>query len=305
MPIFRSFAKLNLHLEVAGRRPDGYHELRTIFQTIDLADEIEIERGGDGVALEVAGAELSAGAANLAHRAATAFLRRWPDGRGGVRLRLTKRIPAGGGLGGGSANAATVLLGLCALARIRPAYADLWREARELGADVPFFLVGGSALGLGRGDEIVPLPDRPAPAGQLWLALPPFAISTAAVFAALAGARRGMPSPLVLAAEIGSPAPSGRGWIGENDLEPAAFGVRPELEAIYTHLVGAGARSVRMSGSGSTLFALFDDPAAARAAGVGLPYGTTWLQSRALGRAEWRRRSGFDALEGEIRSGDH
>lgn len=301
MPTFRSFAKLNLHLEVAGRRPDGYHELRTIFQTIDLADEIEIERGGEGVALEVVGAELAGGPENLAYRAAAAFLRRWSGGgREGVRLRLTKRIPAGGGLGGGSANAATVLLGLCALCRVRPDYADLWREARELGADVPYFLVGGTALGFGRGDEIVPLPDPPGPAHELWLARPPFALSTAAVFGALEGARRSAPSPLVLAAEIGAPAPRDQGWIGENDLERAAFRIRPELEAIYTGLVRAGARVVRMSGSGSTLFALFDDPAAAQAAGVGLPYGTTWLRSRALGRAEWRRRSGLDAPGGEI-----
>ncbi len=220
MPTFRSFAKVNLHLEVVGRREDGYHELRTLFQTIDLADELEVERGGRGVALEVVGAELPAGPGNLAWRAAAAFLARWAEAGEGVRLRLTKRIPAGGGLGGGSANAATVLLALCAVWNLRPAYAELWREARELGADVPFFLVGGTALGFGRGDEIVPLPDPAGPALELWLAMPPFAVPTRAVFGALEGLRRRQPSALLLAAEIGAAPPRERGWVGDNDLEP-------------------------------------------------------------------------------------
>ena len=298
MPTFHSFAKVNLHLEVVGRRADGYHELRTLFQTIDLADELELEPATSGVELEVVGSALPAGPANLARRAAESFLARWGGVGDGVRIRLKKRIPAGGGLGGGSANAATVLLGLCALWRIRPSYAELWSLARALGADVPFFLVGGTALGFGRGDEIVPLPDSRAGAVELWLALPPFSLSTSEVFAALGGEFRREPSPLLLGAQIGAPPARPRGWIGENDLEPAAFALRPGLETIYTGLVRAGATAVRMSGSCSTLFALFDDPAAARAAGAGLPSGTTWLRSRTLGRGEWRRASGFDALEG-------
>ena len=298
MPIFRSCAKVNLHLEVVGRRPDGFHELRTIFRTIELADEIEIERTGSGVELEVAGADLPPGPTNLAHRAAGIFLERWGATGDGVRMRLTKRIPAGGGLGGGSANAATVLLALCSLWRIRPPYAELGSAARALGADVPFFLVGGTALGFGRGDEIVPLPDAGVPEMELWLALPPFGTPTGEIFAALGDRYRTESSPLLLEAEIGALPTRDRGWVGENDLEAPAFRLRPELEAIYTSLLGAGAAAVRMSGSGSTLFALFDEPSAARAAGAGLPSGTAWLRTRALSRAEWRRASGFDALEG-------
>ena len=300
MPSFRSFAKINLHLEVVGRRPDGYHELRTLFQTIDLADELEIERAGAGVELEVAGSDLTPGPGNLARRAAESFLAHW-GGRGdGVQIRLVKRIPAGGGLGGGSANAATVLLGLCSLWRVRPSYAELWAVARELGADVPFFLVGGRALGFGRGDEVVPLPDAPARSLDLWLALPPFALSTPEIFAALGGDFRRAPAPLLLAAEVGENPARSEAWVGENDLEAAAFRLRPELERIYTGLVRAGAAAVRMSGSGSTLFALFDEPAAARSAGAGLPAGTGWLRTRLLGRADWRRASGLDAPEGGV-----
>lgn len=298
MPSFRSFAKVNLHLEVVGRRPDGYHELRTLFQTIDLADEIEIERAASGVELEVVGADLPTGRSNLAWRAAEGFIERWGGPGDGVRLRVVKRIPTGGGLGGGSANAATILLGMCAIWRVRPPWAELWSMARALGADVPFFLVGGTALGFGRGDEIVPLPDGPAPPLELWLALPPFGSPTPEIFAALAGEFRRAPSPLLVEAEIGSRPARRQGWIGENDLEAPAFRLRPDLEAIYTSLVEAGAAAVRMSGSGSTLFAFFDEPAAAQAAGARLPSGTIWLRSRALGRAEWRRASGFDAPEG-------
>lgn len=298
MPTFRSFAKLNLHLEVVGRRADGYHELRTIFQTIDLADEIEIERAAGGIDLEVEGGSVAAGPENLVHRAAAAFLERWGAVGDGARLRLIKRIPAGGGLGGGSANAATVLLGMCSIWRVRPSYAELWPVARALGADVPFFLVGGTALGFGRGDEVVPLPDGDAAALELWLALPPFGTPTPEVFAALGDAFRNAPSPLLLGAEIGAPPGRGRSRIGENDLEAPAFRLWPELEAIYTSLLGAGASAVRMSGSGSTLFALFEEPSAARAAGVSLPSGTKWLGIRTLRRADWRRASGLDALEG-------
>jgi len=106
-----SHAKVNLHLQVIGRRADGYHELRTIFQEVDLADELAFELGPPGVRLAVTGARLSAGPENLAHRAATGYLARW--GRGaGVSIELRKRIPLGGGLGGGSSNAAAVLLAL-------------------------------------------------------------------------------------------------------------------------------------------------------------------------------------------------
>src|SRR4051794_12272675 len=104
-----SHAKVNLHLQVVGKRSDGFHELRTVFQTIDLHDDVDVELvAGGGVALEVTGADLDGGPTNLAHRAASRFVERWAPGQG-VRIRLAKRIPMGGGLGGGSSNAAAVL----------------------------------------------------------------------------------------------------------------------------------------------------------------------------------------------------
>lgn len=298
MPTFRSFAKVNLHLEVARRRPDGFHDLRTIFSTIDLADDLEIVSAPSGVTLEIEGSDLASDGTNLVHRAAMAFLAAW-GGLDGVRLRLRKRIPIGGGLGGGSSNAATTLLGMARLAAISPPAEELARVAAELGADVPFFLVGGRALGLERGDAIRPLPDLATPL-ELWLAVPPFGLSTAAVFAALGKvAERGADERI--AVELAGSVPqSVDDAVGQNDLEAPAFALRPELEAVYNRLVRSRARAVRMSGSGSAMFAIFDDPDVARAAGVGLPPGTAWFPARTLGRAEWYRASGFgDPGEGD------
>lgn len=308
MKTFRSFAKLNLHLEVLGRRPDGYHDLRTVFQVVDLADEVRLEAfRGDGVELAVAGAELPCDRRNLAFRAAEAFLRRFPAGRpeSGLRIELDKRIPVQGGLGGGSSNAATVLLGLAKLRSF-----DLWAPelasrlaelARALGADVPFFLVGGAAVGEGRGDRLTALDDaavRPLPhGGALWLATPGFGVSTHEAFE---GARPRAQAPAfpALAAALAGEAVGLEALIGDNDLERTVFAARPELGAMYTELVRSGARRVRMSGSGSALFALYDDPALARPVADLLPPGAVWMQVAALGRAEWRRAAGFDSSEG-------
>lgn len=296
MPTFRSFAKVNLHLEVVRRRDDGFHELRTIFSTVDLADDLEIEPAPTGVDLEVETGDAPGGPANLAHRAATRFLERW-GGLSGVRIRLRKRIPAGGGLGGGSSNAATTLLALSELSGRRIPQGELAEMAAELGADVPFFLTGGRALGLGRGDRTTPLPDLDPPL-SLWLAVPPFALSTAEVFAALPGRRGREEDPRVRAALEGRLPATLEEAIGVNDLEEPAFRLRPELGAVYTRLVRSRARAVRMSGSGSTLFAVFDDPEDARTGGEGLPPGSAWIRVETLGRAAWRSASGFGAIEG-------
>jgi 4-diphosphocytidyl-2-C-methyl-D-erythritol kinase len=302
---FRSCAKLNLHLEVVGRRPDGYHDLRTVFQTIDLADDLRIDRrAAPGPELVVTGADLPDDRRNLAWRAAEAFLRHWGgSGRGGVRIEIDKRIPAGAGLGGGSSNAATVLAGMSRVWGTGSAPEDLAAlaaVAAGLGADVPYFLVGGTAVGLGRGDRLIALEDErilPSPrGGPLMLALPPYGIATAEVFDRVAvGAARPFPAvDRALSGEV-------LRWdelIGENDLEAAAFRLRPELGALYTELVRSRARRVRMSGSGSTLFALFDEASAADDVADRLPPGTAWVQVLALGRAAWRRASGLIPIDG-------
>ncbi len=302
MSTFRSFAKLNLHLEVVRRRPDGFHDLRTLFQTIDLADTIELESTvspARRIELEVLGAVLPTDESNLAVRAARIFLDAWERGGRGVRIRLHKRIPIGGGLGGGSANAATVLLGLSTLCE-RPVDPEwLASAAREIGADVPFFLLGGTALGLGRGDELVALEDPDSGSEEIWLAIPPWRTATRDVFSALAAPpENSAPDPRIEAARLGRRARTVADWIGRNDLEEPAFRIRPEQGALYTALTRSGARKVRMSGSGSTLFALFDDRETARGAAAELPSGTVWQRVSTLGRAAWQRASGFETVAG-------
>ena len=178
--LLRSLAKINLDLRVLHKRADGFHELRTIFQTISLADTIEMEYQQGRTKLELKSnidipVNLIVKAADISMQAMRA--------KGQLRIRLTKRIPLGGGLGGGSSNAATVLLALPVLLKKRLPLEKLMELAAELGSDVPFFLMGGTAIGLGRGTELYPLPDA-----QKWpglLLTPEIHSSTAAAYGAL------------------------------------------------------------------------------------------------------------------------
>ena len=181
-------AKLNLYLDVLGQRPDGYHDLETLFLALDWGDEVEVRpRSEAGVTLHLAGGaggEVPEGAENLAARAATAWLEALAaSGRNapaGLEVRLAKRIPVGGGLGGGSSDAGTVLRLANALPGVTGlAHQDLERVARGLGADVPFFLTGGAAVGRGRGDEIQALPRSPR--FDVVLIHPPWGHATAQV----------------------------------------------------------------------------------------------------------------------------
>ena len=291
---YRSFAKLNLALQVVGRRPDGYHELRTLFQTIELHDELTVEIAGRDVALTVAGADLPADARNLAWRAAAGFLRRWAPAAG-VRLSLRKRIPLGGGLGGGSSNAATVLTALQELLGA-PAPAEGLRSlAGDLGADVPYFLVGGTALGEGRGDEVRPLAELPESEG--WLALPAVAVPTAEIFAALGEPAPQPLDPAVAALLAGRLPARWTAVAAGNDLQEVVFERFPAVRQVYTALVGAGAELVRLSGSGASLFAAFPDPEAAREAARRLPPGCRLEKTRFLSRASLVARRVVESLE--------
>jgi 4-diphosphocytidyl-2-C-methyl-D-erythritol kinase len=278
----RSPAKVNLHLQVIGRRPDGFHELRTVFQTVDLADEVALELGGRGVRLEVEGADLDAGPDNLAHRAATRFLGRWAPHQG-VAITLRKRIPMGAGLGGGSSNAASVLLGLQRLLGEPAPHPDLWLLARELGADVPYFLVGGTALGVGRGDEVIPLPELPE--RELFLVLPPVHVATAEVFAEL-GELTGKPfEPRIMALVQRGKLGWGAFVHATNDFEAAVFRRWPELAAVHAALQGT-ATVARLSGSGAALWAMSDEPdAGERLSGLRLPVGVRLERVRTVSRA--------------------
>ena len=159
----RSLAKINLDLRVLHKRPDGFHELRTIFQTISLADTMEMECRSRADADRDSSRTLNIPGNIIVKAADRVFRRRGPDGP--VGFVLTKRIPLGGGLGGGSSNAAAVLLALPVLLGKPLALEKLMELAAELGSDVPFFLLGGTAVGLGRGTELYPIAGFAAPSG--------------------------------------------------------------------------------------------------------------------------------------------
>ncbi len=237
----KALAKINLGLAVRRRRPDGYHELHTVFATVSLADALRLKATPRGIQLSINGGQVPKGAANLAWRAAERYLEAagWP---GGVAIELEKRIPVAAGLGGGSADAAAVLRGL---RRIYPAPVDLRALALGLGADVPFLLEGGLAEAEGIGERTKGL----APIGGHFVLLkPPFALETRAVYAALVPNDHGPPLPVAAIIEALA---QGRCPPWRNDLEKAAFRLKPELLRIRQALEAEGLCPL-LSGSGPT-----------------------------------------------------
>ncbi len=266
-------AKVNLTLHVLGRRPDGYHEVDTLFQAVDLCDEIRVELGGQGVRLDMEGPDLGPARENLAYRAAARFVAE-AHADVGVHVRLIKRIPVGAGLGGGSSDAAAVLRALAALHDGLDA-SSLGAIAAELGSDVPFFLGDGPlARGTGRGEVLEAL--SALPAADLVLVSPPVHISTAWAYATLAEARaRGGASASL------HDAPRLTSWsdlerIAVNDFEPVISASHPEVDRALEALRAAGASVARMTGSGSTCFGLMDGPEGAEAAAAVLGERTGW-----------------------------
>jgi 4-diphosphocytidyl-2-C-methyl-D-erythritol kinase len=255
----RSLAKINLDLRVLGKRADGFHELRTIFQTISLADtiEVEFERGRSKMELN---SNLNI-PGNLILRAADLVMKT-ARATGRLRFDLTKRIPLGGGLGGGSTNAATVLLALPALIGKRVPFEKLLELATELGSDVPFFLTGGTALGIGRGAEVYPLPD--VPSGPGLLIAPGIHSSTATAYQALERKPLGELNSSIynnfqLVVSNHHPQPTTPAPLFINDFETVVFRQHPQLKSIKGKLLKLGAWRAMMTGSGSSLFGMFPD----------------------------------------------
>jgi 4-diphosphocytidyl-2-C-methyl-D-erythritol kinase len=276
-------AKINLFLDVLAREQNGYHAIETAFLRIDLADDVTV-RTADGRSLDVDGPALPAGGLgsmekNLAYRAAAAYAAAtgWPSG---FAIELVKRIPAGAGLGGGSADAGAVLRALDALSP-RPLGARLTDLAASLGADVPFMTLDESmALGSGRGERLKPIP--PLEPRAIVLVVPPFAISTADAYAWLDADRAaqsfasspGVAEPLATWEDAAAAA--------HNDLEVVVARRHPETAAIADRLRAAGASIALLAGSGSTVFGIFDatpDVASLRL-DAGVRAITTWTSDR-------------------------
>ncbi len=252
--IVKAPAKVNLCLNILGRRADGYHELETIMQTVDLYDILRIE-ANQGGGLDFRCSDLSLEKDNLVAKAADIFyaaLGRPPQ----ATIRLEKNIPHGAGLGGGSSDAAATLWGLNRLYEKPFNHKQLEEMSLALGADVPFFLTRGTALCTGIGQHVTPWPWFPL--GHYLLVKPPRALSTAQVYAATDIKTLQTREPLSTIAQLRfnqfdlKP-------ILNNDLEKAALAMCPELADIREKLYVYGAYGVLMSGSGSTMFGLFSD----------------------------------------------
>jgi 4-diphosphocytidyl-2-C-methyl-D-erythritol kinase len=291
-----AFAKINVRLDVVGKRPDGFHELRTIFQSISLHDDVVLRRArGNGISLRVDGnAALSTEPVekNLVYRAVD-LLRRELRLAVGVEIALRKKIPAGRGLGGGSSDAAAALLGFLRLSGKKLPAARLMELAASLGADVPFFLHGGRALGVSKGDEIYPLPEAakqyllvvspreihvPTPDAYKWL-------DAQSLYATAIQPRAR--KALTKAAEVSRIwrfcalcwSTQGIGPLGSfsNDFEGPVFQRHPHLKHIKRVLLQNGAAEASLAGSGSAVFGVFPSPATARRAAVRFPHDQTFV----------------------------
>jgi 4-diphosphocytidyl-2-C-methyl-D-erythritol kinase len=286
-----AFAKVNLCLRVMGKRPDGYHELRTIFQTISLADSLELTRASEpGIKLVTNDAELPSGPENLVYRAIDAIACE-TGFRGGIHARLVKRIPVARGLGGGSSDAAAAIIGMLRLTKAKVPLARLIEIAAGLGADVPFFLFGGRALAVNRGDEIYPLEDAPRRTVVV--------VSPKGIGVSTKDAYQWLSAELTNRAK----APNIWGFCAlcwsrreglSNDFEGPVFSRHPRLGEIRADLLKRGAADAALAGSGSAVFGVFRNPARARRAARAFPEDSVFVVET-LSREKYGRAMGFCA----------
>lgn len=251
-------AKVNLFLRVLAREDSGFHQLETLFCALEFEDSLSVELRGNGISLETDGPNLGPPEENLVYRAARGFLARANQDIG-VEIRLTKRIPPQGGLGGGSSDAAATLRALRALLPGLVEEESLLNLAGELGSDVPFFLSPSPlALAWGRGDRVLPLP--PLPRAPVLLAFPPFGVATPEAYRALAEERSGRPSSLSSGLLRPTDLTDWRriGALARNDFEGPVFGLAPILRRIQEALAAQSPILSLLSGSGSALFAVFE-----------------------------------------------
>lgn len=250
-------AKINLFLHIIGKRPDGYHNLASVMQQISIFDELEFKLRPEGISLSCPGADLPVNEDNLVYRAAKALFD-YASYPGGVEIKLTKKIPAGAGLGGGSSDAAATLTALNELCSLNVSHDELISLGADLGADVPFFIFGARAFATGTGTVLEPVSHMPEL--NLVLIKPGFSLSTRDVYEglnlALTKKKNNYSIPRFYDMDDVV-----RGL--HNDLESVSFRMRPELMDFRQILVRAGALGVLMSGSGPTMFGIFADEKAA------------------------------------------
>jgi 4-diphosphocytidyl-2-C-methyl-D-erythritol kinase len=247
-----SYAKINLRLDVLDKRPDGYHEIRTLFQKVSLKDELSISISKSGIKVACDNQQVPVNEGNLAYTAARAILNRY-NIKEGVSISIKKNIPIAAGLGGGSSNAASTLLGINRLCGLEAGTQELMEMGKDIGADVPFFIFGNTALATGIGEKLKKIELIP----QLWLLLvnPGIQISTAWAYSSLKMGLTKRPINITI--------PNSITHLSEiitmlsNDLERVAIPRYPIIQTIKKELINNGAKGSLMSGSGSTVFGIF------------------------------------------------
>ncbi|CAN5500749.1 4-(cytidine 5'-diphospho)-2-C-methyl-D-erythritol kinase [soil metagenome] len=283
-----SFAKVNLTLRILGKRDDGYHELFTVFQTVSLYDRLTF-RPSEDLSMTCNHPYVPTDGRNLVMKAAEAMRERFGV-KQGARVHLDKHIPTPGGLGGGSSDAAVALIGLKKLWRIDCKDRDLHGVATELGSDVPFFLTGGTAIGVGRGEAIEPLTDIGSQ--KLLIVTPKVRVSTRSAFA-----RINAPTltnedleRILRVCRVEADSLDLRQTALINDFEASVFAAYPEVERVKQTLLKLGAVNAAMSGSGASVFAIFDKTETRQAAQKALDHESTWRKFAVatISRSEYR-----------------
>lgn len=284
----KAFAKINLDLQVLGVRPDGYHELRTTFQSVALSDVLTFTRTRGPFRIECDDPTLPTDRSNLIWKAAERLMRlsRRRDIPSGVTVHVEKNIPMQSGLGGGSSDAAATLRALSLLWRVRVSEAELHHAAAALGADVPYFLEGGTALGFHRGDLVYPLDDI----ASAWVVIvvPDFGVSTKEAFAWWDAAQ----GQVRRVRQVGQVGRSRRHEGGANDLQAVVAARHPVVTKLVRTLTKHGAFHASLSGSGSAVFGLFRRRPAAQAAARSMA-GTRTFVTPTLDRKRCRRLGPF------------
>ena len=266
-------AKVNLFLSLLAKERSGYHQLETLYSALDFSDEVVLYRTERGVSVEVVGPPVGPEEGNLVYRAADALLKAAGSPMG-VHVLLTKNIPIGAGLGGGSSDAGATLRALNTLLAQPFSASALLQIAGRLGADVPFFASGaGAALAWGRGERLLPLADPPRL--SVLLALPSLQVATAEAYEHVSVPERIVPATLALDA-FGRP--ESLAALAENDFETSVFERHPELGKLREAVHEAGALTARLSGSGAALYGLFNDREAAEGASASLS--ASWADVR-------------------------
>ncbi|MEW6210074.1 MAG: 4-(cytidine 5'-diphospho)-2-C-methyl-D-erythritol kinase [Acidobacteriota bacterium] len=282
----RSFAKINWTLDVLFKREDDYHEIRTIYQTISLHDRIRLTRTRGQIEILTDNPSAPSDESNLAYKAAS-LLRERTGARDGARIEIEKRIPVAAGLGGGSSNAASALLGLCKLWRVEISESDLVEIAAGLGSDVPFFLLGGTALGVGRGEEVYPLEETRAE--NLLIANPGVKVSTADAYRKLSRLTRQKAARIIPLSLIAAKGIHELPLAARNDFEQIVSAAHPEIAQLRRRLLELGASSAVMSGSGATMVGVFDNTKSCERAQAALSLSGLWAErASAISREQYR-----------------